>query len=225
MAALIRSGGGLVALAGLAAYASRRYFHDWGATKAECAADLPGDELVPGRAEVTTRAVTVEAPADEVWRWLVQIGQDRAGLYSYDWLENLAGLRIQSADDIHPEWQELAVGDAVRLVPPGWLGLADGLSMPVARIDPGRALVLRQAPGGPWDGVWSFHVHPLTATRCRLLSRGRTVHTHGPARAASEALDAVAAFMTRRMLLGIKVRAERAAARELLLTTSETARA
>ncbi len=210
--------------AGLGAYASRRYFHDWGATKAECAAELPGDELVPGPADVTTRGVTVDAPAEDVWPWLVQLGQDRGGLYSYDRLENLVGLHIHSADEIRREWQHLTEGDEVRLVPRGWFGLADGLALAVARVEEGRSVVLRQLPPAqPFDGVWSFHVRPVTETTCRLVSRSRTVRADGPRQAAAEVLDAVVAFMTRRMLLGIKARAERTAARELLLHAAGSA--
>src|SRR6516165_2784319 len=126
----------------------------------------PGDELVADPASVATRAVTVEAPPEEVWRWLVQIGQDRGGMYSYDGLENVLGLRIHSTDRIREEWQRLDAGDRVRLVPKGWLGLPEGLALSVARVDPGRSIVLReQPPQQPWDAVWSFHVRPLGQNR------------------------------------------------------------
>jgi len=197
---------------GLALLAGRR-FRDWGATKGECHAALPGDELVAGPADVVTRAVTVNAPAEEVWRWLVQIGQDRGGLYSYDWLENTVGLRIHSADRIRAEWQQLRVGDLVRLVRPGWLGLRDGVALPVARLDPGRSIVLRQQPPrSPWDGIWSFHVMPHGPRRCRLVSRSRTARPGWLLWLLGEAIDPITLVMTRRMLLGIKARAERSAA-------------
>jgi hypothetical protein len=190
-----------------------RRFRDWGATKGECHAVLPGDELVPGPADVVTRAVTVDAPAEEVWRWLVQIGQDRGGLYSYDWLENAVGLRIHSADQIRAEWQRLRLGDRVRLVRPGWFGLRYGVALPVARIDRGRSLVLRQQPPDtPWDGVWSFHVMRHGPRRCRLVSRGRTARRRWMLWLLGEAIDPITLVMTRRMLLGIKARAERSEA-------------
>jgi hypothetical protein len=170
---------------------------------------LPGDELVPDPATVTTLATTVDAAPEEVWRWLVQIGQDRGGMYSYDWLENLFGLRIHSADRIREEWQHLAPGDRVRLVRKGWLGLKEGLALPVARVDPGRALVLReQPPAQPWDAIWSFHVVPLGPGRCRLISRARSARPRGAARLAAWAMSPVTTAMTRRMLLGIKQRAQ-----------------
>jgi len=109
---------------------------NWGATGQEQDLALPGDELVAGPASVATRAVTVAAAPEEVWRWLVQIGQDRGGMYSYDWLENALGLRIHSTGRIREEWQRLDPGDQVRLVPKGWLGLKDGFALPVARGGP-----------------------------------------------------------------------------------------
>jgi hypothetical protein len=186
-----------------------RGVRNWGATTEEQGAELPGDELVPGKATVTTRAVSIDAPAGEVWRWLVQIGQDRGGMYSYDWLENIAGLHIHSTGEIREEWQHLAPGDQVRLVPKGWLRLPEGLALPVARVEPGRAIVLReQPPQQPWDAVWSFHVLPLGPDRCRLVSRARSAPARGAARLAAPVMEPVTLLMTRKMLLGIKQRAE-----------------
>ena len=145
-----------------------------------------------------------------MWHWLVQIGQDRGGMYSYDWLENVFGLRIHSADHIDPRWQRLTAGDRVRLVRRGWLGMREGYALPVVRLEPGRSLVLRQKPPEhPWDSVWSFHVLPLDGEQCRLLSRTRAAFHPGPTRLASEAMWPVTFAFTRKMLLGIKQRAER----------------
>lgn len=186
-----------------------RQLANWGSTERERASALPGDELVPGPAATTTLATTVHAAPEEVWRWLVQIGQDRGGMYSYDWLENLFGLRIHSADRIRDEWQHLAPGDQIRLVRKGWLGLKEGLALPVARVDPGRVIVLReQPPAQPWDAIWSFHVLPLGPGRCRLISRSRSARPRGGARLAAWAMSPVTLVMTRGMLLGIKQRAE-----------------
>ena len=199
----------LAAGVGLGALATSRRFRDWGATERECLTRLPGDDLVAEPVDITTRAVTIDAPADEVWRWLVQIGQDRGGMYSYDRLENLIGLRIHSTDEIREEWQHLQVGDAVRLVRPGWFGMRDGLALPVARIDEGRSLVLRQQPpDSPWDAVWMFQVVPQEPSRCRLVSRSRSARGGWLARLAALVMDPVTLLMTRRMLLGIKRRAE-----------------
>ena len=161
-----------------------------GSTRAERTRRLPGD---PGGCSLftTTRAVTVHAPADEVWRWLVQIGQDRGGFYSYDWLENLAGCELRSAEEIHEEWQHPVAGDELRLLP--------GLATRFTEVDPPRALVIEN-----WG---SYVVEPVDAHSCRLLARSR----------AERDLSGLAyvlfvelphAIMERRMLLGIKERAE-----------------
>lgn len=109
---------GLMALIGVAAlYRSgmKPRMYAWGAEDDEILAALPGDELVRAGALRTTRAVTVDAPVEAVWPWLVQIGEDRGGFYSYSWLERAAGARIHNADVVHPEWQRLLVGDSVWL--------------------------------------------------------------------------------------------------------------
>ncbi len=200
---------GLAVLVPLGWVAAHRRWRNWGATADEIASTLPGAELVAPPSSSTTRAVTVAAPASAVWPWLVQMGQGRAGMYSYDLLENLLGLDIHSSWSIVDEWQHLEVGDRIRLVPPGWAGLKDGYSLPVARIDEGRSLVLREDPAeGPWDAVWSFHLVPVGPDRCRLISRG-TAQDRGPgARIADELMDPVTLVMTRKMLLGIQQRAE-----------------
>jgi hypothetical protein len=194
--------------AGLQAMHDRRH---WGATAGEVAAVLPGDEFVPDPAENTTLAVTVAASPEQVWPWLVQMGQDRGGMYSYDWLENLIGLRIHSAEEIHEQWQHLSVGDRVVVVPEGYGPMPAGYAFTVARIDPPRALVLRQAPPEhPWNGVWSFHVVPVGTGRCRLLARSRTeVSPQLGLRLATRIGEPVTLVMTRRMLHGIRQRAER----------------
>lgn len=194
--------------AGLELLHARR---DWGATAGEAAAVLPGDEFVPDPAEQTTLAVTVAAPAEDVWAWLVQIGQDRGGMYSYDWLENLIGLDIHTTDEIRDEWQHLAVGDRIVVVPEGYGPLPAGYAFTVAEVDPPRALVLRQAPPEhPWNGVWSFHVRPVSEGRCRLLARSRTeAPSQLGLRIATRVGEPPTLMMTRRMLLGIKEHAER----------------
>ena len=83
----------------------------WGATPDEAARSLAGDELLAHADVVSTRAVTIDAPPADVWPWLVQMGSGRGGAYTYDWVENLFGLGMRSADTIHPEWQDLGVGD------------------------------------------------------------------------------------------------------------------
>jgi hypothetical protein len=198
----------------VAAAIARARLRNWGATREEVAAFHPGDDLVTGPATTTTYAVSVDAPAGVVWSWLVQIGQDRGGMYSYEWLENLFGLDIHNADEIRDEWQRLAAGDRVQVVPRGKFGMPEGYAFRVALVEAPRALVLRQQPPEhPWDSTWAFLIVPESAERCRLLSRSRTAKGTGAAglaaRVGSELMGPVIFLMTRKMLLGIKERAER----------------
>ena len=188
------------ALAGIGAtvaYATAAvpWMRHWGSTPDERVRRLPGDELVPDARIVTTRAVLIEAPVDHVWPWLAQIGQDRGGFYSYTRLENLAGCRMHNADLVHDEWQQRRVGELVPLHP------AHGL--PLAHFEPGRALVLQH-----WG---AFVLEPLSATRTVLIARGRV--PRGAAALFHTLLVELPHFvMERRMLLGIKERAEAAVA-------------
>src|SRR5829696_8726318 len=97
------------------AFVIRPWHLRWGATGEEVDKPLPGDDLVPEPGIESTRAITVEAPAGKVWPWLAQVGQDRGGFYSYEWLENLAGAQMHNADRVHPEWQHRDVGEIVFL--------------------------------------------------------------------------------------------------------------
>ena len=195
-------------VAGAVLYAARRYFRDWGTTKAESSGKMPGDRLLSPPVLQATEAVWVEAGAADVWPWLVQMGQDRGGLYSFEKLEDAVGLHYRNADRIHPEWQRIAVGDVVRLVPRGWLGLDDGIELRVAEVIDGQSLVLRAQPGLPWDIVWSFHVIPHWDDRCRLVIRSRLALRHPAEIAVAELLGPARALITRGILLGIKRRAE-----------------
>lgn len=165
----------------------------WGATCDELCKPLPGDHLVPDPGTQSTRAVTIEAPAEAVWPWLAQLGQDRAGFYSYAGLENLAGCRMHNADAIHPEWQTRELGEMVSLHP------LNGL--PVARFEPGRVLALES---------WGAFVLEPHGPRCtRLIVRGRIPRGLG-ALGNALLLEIPHFLMERKMLLGIKERAERA---------------
>ena len=197
------------AIAGAGLLAARRYYRNWGTTKEECDTALPGDELVSQPVVQTTEGIWIDAPGSAVWPWLVQMGQDRGGMYTYEKLENLVGLQHRNADRIHPEWQHLAVGDVIRLVPRGWMGLRNGIALPVVALVEGESIVLRlQPPDVPVDGVWSFHVVPHWEDRCRLLVRTRArMRVPGEALGA-EAAGPVMSLLTRGMLQGIKRRAE-----------------
>ena len=110
---------GAVATAGPAGYVLffQRWCLTWGARDDEVAAQLPGDELLPDAGLVTTRAVTIDAPPEAIWPWLVQMGSGRGGAYSYDWIENLLGLNMHSANEILPRYQHIAVGDELPMGP------------------------------------------------------------------------------------------------------------
>lgn len=189
-------------------YAARRYFKDWGTTKAESTSYLPGDELVGSPMARATEGVWINASASSVWPWLLQLGQDRGGLYSFEKFENVLGLMYANADRIHPEWQHLAPGDSVRLVPDGWMG-ASGISMRVVEVDDERCIVLRaSAPEHHWDAVWSFHLIAHGDDRCRLLIRSRMSLRHPGEVLLAEAIGPARAFVTRGMLTGIRRRVE-----------------
>lgn len=193
-------------------YAARRYYRNWGATKQEAQMLLPGDSLVGDPATQTTEALCIDAPVSAVWPWLLQMGQDRGGWYGGERLKNLAGLGYHDADRIHPEWQHLAVGDVVRLAPPGWLGLPDGLTLRVAAIEPEKYLVLNATqPDQRWNAVWSFHVQPHWEDRVRLLTRARIALRHPGEIFALELARPLISLGTRGLLLGIKHRVERLA--------------
>jgi hypothetical protein len=174
----------------------------WGATADEAARALPGDELLADADVVSTRAVAIDAPPSDVWPWLVQMGSGRGGAYTYDWIENLFGLEMRSADTIHPEWQNLAVGDVI----PGKASLSD---MRVEVLEPERALVSR-SEDGRW--VWAFALEDLGG-RTRLLSRNRIAMSEPSLgdRIGMAVMEPGSLVMERKMLCGIKQRAERLA--------------
>jgi hypothetical protein len=178
----------------------RRWCLTWGARPDEVSRKLPGDELLTEPGIVSTRAVSVDAPAGAIWPWLVQMGPGRGGAYTYDWIENLFGLGMHSADKILPQYQELQVGDAQRLGQRGPL-------LRVAVLEPERSLALRSDDGN-W--VWAFSLASEVAGT-RLISRNR-IATPGaplPARLLNLlVMEPGSLIMERKMLLGIKRRAE-----------------
>lgn len=186
-------------------WALRPWQRTWGATRTEARRPLPGDALAPRADYETTRAITIDAPAHAIWPWLVQLGQGRGGFYSYDWLENLFGLDIHSADRVVPEWQEVELGDLVRMAPPDQF---DGVArMDVALIESDRALVLRSPEEAPDDQAasWAFVLDPVDDATTRLIVRTRMMTTP----AMRVLLDPAHFIMERKMLHGIKQRAER----------------
>lgn len=199
--------GGLAAAAAATEVLYRRYLRDWvltwGATPGEVARRLPGDELLDPADIVATRAIEIEAPPSAVWPWLVQMGPGRAGAYTYDWIENVFGLNMHSADRIHPEWQDLEVGDVLR-------NREDRPGMRVEILEPERVLSNRSEAG---DWVWTFALVPADGST-RLISRNRIAMKGAAAgqRLGSLVMEPGSLVMERKMLLGIKQRAEQLAA-------------
>ncbi len=188
----------------------------WGATRAEATAALPGDDLVRDRWR-TTRAITINATAKDVWPWLVQMGFGRAGWYSYDWLERVIGAgnfaEGSSALSVLPQFQSLAVGDSVPLS-------ADG-GLTAAVVDPPRALVLRMAmsmlTGAPardgdhavLDWTWTFVLVPAGPRSSRLLVRGRADYRpRALGMLLPLLLEPVHLLMERAMLRGVRRRVD-----------------
>lgn len=181
----------------------RPWLYRWGATYEESVAGLPGDELVAGGAR-TTRAITIDAPPAQVWPWLAQIGEDRGGFYSYSMLERAVGADIRNASRIHREWQDLAVGDTVWLARRG----GDRGRQIVAALQPNSHLVLmspddyaRVQRREKASGSWSFHLK-AHGGGTRLLARGNGGY------GGNVLYDIVHFIMERRMLLGVRDRAE-----------------
>ena len=149
-----------------AVVAVRPLYVRWGTTPEERSARLPGDDLVRDAHYRVDHGITIKAPADSVWPWLVQLGQDRGGFYSYDWLERLIGDRISNADRIHPEWQSIKQGDFVRAAQPEYLGGRFGdVGWRVVELVPGRAIVLEN-----WG---AFVVQPVDSATSRFYVRTR----------------------------------------------------
>jgi len=179
----------------------------WGATDEEFDATLAGDDHIAHPDLMATRAITVNAVADQVWPWIAQLGQGRGGFYSYDALENLVGCDIHSADQIVSEWQDIKVGDQINLHPEVGLG--------VTVVEQGRALVLRGGvPMGavppPYDFTWAFVMRDQPDGTTRLLVRERYAYTQRWARFLVEPVSMASFAMSQRMLRGIRDRAERA---------------
>jgi hypothetical protein len=199
--AVVEAAAGALAAVALGRRLLRRRVLTWGATEAEAAARLPGDELLEDAEMVSTRAVTIDAPASAVWPWIVQMGVGRGGAYTYDWIERLLGLDMHSADRIVSELQSVDVGDVLPMAPN-----APGLRVAIA--DPERVFALR-SEDGRW--VWSF-VMVEHGGSTRLISRNRAPAARSlKERVAMLVMEAGSLVMERKMLEGIKERAERLA--------------
>jgi hypothetical protein len=195
----------------------RSWYNCWGATAEEVARSLPGDELVTAPLMGYTRAITICAHAATIWPWLVQIGQGRGGLYSYEGLENLAGCRIRNVGRILPEFQDLKVGDLIRLGPEGYpcfrvWALEPERALTLLAADPktGQAVDRMPKPKGFSAATWQFFLDECADGTTRLITRQRLAYSHDLA-LMWRLVEPVDFVMGRKMLLGIKDRAEAAA--------------
>jgi hypothetical protein len=214
----------VIAVAGLGYFLAARPWHlRWGTTDEELGASLPSDEISAEAAGQATHAVTIDAPPKDVWPWILQIGQDRGGFYSYTYLENLAGCRMRNVSNIVPEWQNRAAGDTVWFATPKHFG--GRARMVAAIVEPERAMVL--ATPEDWPEIqsgkrgrgptWAFILKPTYNGGTRLLAR-----THGKSqpglwsRVANLSFWEPAHFvMERKMLLTIKQMAQKTSCAKL----------
>jgi hypothetical protein len=194
----------------------RQYAFAWGATAEDLSHEWPGDELSPNATTVATRVIAIDAPAEITWSYVAQIGQDRAGFYSYTWLENLFRCVMPNVSKVMPEWQQRTIGDTV------WLARPDryhgDARLKIARVDQNRDLVLTSPED--WgrivrheharDGAWSFVVVPTSPATSKLIVRSRGPRHPGLFRAfvRSVIFDPAHFIMERRMMRRIKALAE-----------------
>jgi hypothetical protein len=199
----IAIGAGLAATAALPAYylLVRSWHARWGATDEEVERGMPGDDLVAGAWDVSTRAVTIQATPADIWPWLVQMGYQRGGMYSYDWIDQRMGILDRpSTWEILPEFQHLEPGDVIPM--------GSGPSWPVKSVEPYRSLVLDIRQPGV-DTSWSIGLYRLDSARTRLVLRIRVRLAPLMQLISFFPISDFGQFlMARRMLLGIKERAE-----------------
>ena len=191
---------GLAALAVAAIILLTPSMDHWGATDAEIQATFPGDELVSSPLSFVNHAVTINATSEQIYPWLVQMGADKGALYSYTVLETLIACPQTNADRIHEEWQNLQVGDLVRLCPkdpgpPPYI---------VAQIVPNQAIVMGHKENGKWVDLWQFVILPQADGSSRLILRTRTMAVGG----FWDIIHPGVFIMERGLLLGVKERAE-----------------
>lgn len=220
------SAGSIGAALGAYAFLVRPWHLRWGATEAEVQEPLPGDDVVPNPKHQATHAITINAPVADVWPWLVQIGQNKGGFYSYSSLENLVGCDIHNAARIVPEWQNLRAGDVLWLHP-------KAPPLPVLLVEPGRAIVVGGINEQEGDdrskdtraGTWAFVLKDLDPITTRLLVRIRWDRRAGLLNwlYSVGVLEPSHFVMERKMMLSIKDRAEALAVREVDPVTSSAA--
>jgi hypothetical protein len=196
---------GLGVLAAILIFALLPWMDRYGATDEEIAASYSGDELVPTPRIFYTRAISINASPEEIYPWIVQLGADKGGMYSYTWFEtNILQCELVNADQIHEEWQDLKVDDKVKMcpdenMPPAYI---------VAIIEQDQTIVLGHKENDAWVEVWQFNLIQQGDGTTRLVIRSRSA-------AEGWFWDIIRPgefIMMRGMMLGIKERAEGIAA-------------
>jgi hypothetical protein len=178
-----------------------RWTPTWGATEAEVQRALPGDELIERTPSDWTHGATIDAPPEQVWPWIAQMGDDRGGFYSYTFIENLLmGQDLyHNANRILPEYQNPQPGDGMVMD-----------SLKVHDVEPGKWLLAAQrSESGDFDWAWLWHVEPAGTNQTRLLVRqALRIFPEGTNPVVSAVTDVGAFVMERRMIEGLKLRAE-----------------
>ena len=193
----------------------RSWYNHWGAKPEDASRVMPGDELAPSFQLGYTRAIKIDAPAQNVWQWLIQLGQGRGGLYSYDGLENLIGCDIHTVYRIQPQLQHLQVDDLIRLGPKGYpsfsvVAIASGRSLVLVSANPKTdkpALYLKDQGKGYAFSTWQFYLESLSETSTRLWVRQR-LDFSPDTKLVWRITEPIAFVMERKMLLTIKKFAE-----------------
>ncbi len=178
----------------------------WGATDEDVGRRMRGDELIDSPEFNATRAVEIDAPPENIWPWIVQMGNTRAGFYGFDNLDNGGA---PSATSILPEYQDLRAGDSI----PGgvYKGRVWNL-LEVREMDPGKEMLWVFLPGTPWEGTtWSWGLYEIDHEKTRLISRLRLKYKFGSFQQviACSMIDVIEVLMMRTTLQGIKYRAEK----------------
>lgn len=195
--------GGIVLLLAGYHYMIRPWHMHWGATRHEVEEALPGDELSDTKVFKSTRAITVKAPIEEVWPWLVQMGWKKGGFYSYNWLEDFFGMDLHNANSIHEEWQDLDEGDEIWVAPDKY---GESAQLQVYSMTPEKSMVLATAV----NGGWSFHLRPIDEQTTRLIARFHLSPRNGWEQLVHYTiLEPIHFIMERGMLKGIKKRTEK----------------
>lgn len=171
-----------------------------GSTQAEREMVFAGDELVKSSSRVMNRGITIQASPEEIYPWIIQTGADKSGMYSYTWLENLVGCEMAKDEVIRPEWQNLQVGDLMKMC-------AGDFAPPpyeVALIEPDSTVVFGHKDKDQWVEIWSFGLLPQADGSTRLIARTQTTMVGG----IWEIVRPISFVMEQKMLATIKDLAE-----------------